>query len=375
MFEKHIASSFPYFFQDTTKMSSPDVPERRRDASESEDNDKSDSEPPPSKQSKKKRNYDSDGSIPDKKVRKVDDSEEEEGEHKDEDSEHSDKDETSKKRVEDDKAKSGRKTRDKDQEEEKGKDRDRGKDRDYDRRKDRRRKDFEEYERDPPANFERYWGAGPKRSSYNDRDRRRRDDGERDYDRYHDRRSGRDKGREYSGKVGPRYYGGKNEESKSNEDTRRSENDDGKGPNNPSKDGNKSEEVISKPAEKKIVDMLTSRTGGAYIPPAKLRMMQAQITDKSSAAYQRIAWEALKKSIHGHINKVNTGNLATVIRELLQLNLVRGCGLLCRSIIQAQAASPTFTRVFAALISVINSRVRFCFLFFLFIIINLMYYY
>ncbi|KAJ9599114.1 hypothetical protein L9F63_010382, partial [Diploptera punctata] len=80
--------------------------------------------------------------------------------------------------------------------------------------------------------------------------------------------------------------------------------------------------------QKKAVDMLTSRTGGAYIPPAKLRMMQAQITDKSSAAYQRIVKE----------------------------NIVRGRGLLCRSIIQAQAASPTFTHVYAALVSVINSK-------------------
>jgi len=111
-------------------------------------------------------------------------------------------------------------------------------------------------------------------------------------------------------------------------------------------------------AQKKAVDLLTTRTGGAYIPPAKLRMMQAQITDKSSAAYQRIAWEALKKSIHGHINKVNTGNITIIVRELFKENIVRGRGLLCRSIIQAQAASPTFTHVYAALVAVINSKVR-----------------
>ncbi len=46
------------------------------------------------------------------------------------------------------------------------------------------------------------------------------------------------------------------------------------------------------------------RTGGAYIPPARLRMMQEGIKDKTSAVYQRIAWEALKKSINGLINKV-----------------------------------------------------------------------
>lgn len=49
---------------------------------------------------------------------------------------------------------------------------------------------------------------------------------------------------------------------------------------------------------------LLGRTGGAYIPPARLAMMQKEIADKSSDAYQRISWEALKKSINGLINKV-----------------------------------------------------------------------
>ncbi|XP_037958134.1 pre-mRNA-splicing factor CWC22 homolog isoform X2 [Teleopsis dalmanni] len=108
--------------------------------------------------------------------------------------------------------------------------------------------------------------------------------------------------------------------------------------------------------ERNTVKLLTSRTGGAYIPPAKLRMMQDKITDKSSAAYQRIAWEALKKSIHGYINKVNVDNIAIITRELLRENIVRGRGLICRSIIQAQAASPTFTHVYAALVAIINSK-------------------
>lgn len=108
--------------------------------------------------------------------------------------------------------------------------------------------------------------------------------------------------------------------------------------------------------QKRTVDLLTSKTGGAYIPPAKLRMLQAEITDKSGAAYQRIAWEALKKSIHGYINKVNTSNIGIITRELLHENIVRGRGLLARSIIQAQAASPTFTPVYAALTSIINSK-------------------
>lgn len=108
--------------------------------------------------------------------------------------------------------------------------------------------------------------------------------------------------------------------------------------------------------QKRTVDLLTSKTGGAYIPPARLRMMQAEITDKASQAYQRIAWEALKKSIHGYINKVNVDNIGIITRELLKENIVRGRGLLCRSIIQAQNASPTFTHVYAALVSIINSK-------------------
>lgn len=118
----------------------------------------------------------------------------------------------------------------------------------------------------------------------------------------------------------------------------------------------KKEENMPPPRERKKVDMLTSKTGGAYIPPAKLRMMQAEITDKSSTAYQRIAWEALKKSVHGYINKVNTSNIAIIAKELLHENIIRGRGLLCKSVIQAQAASPTFTNVYAALMAIINTK-------------------
>lgn len=85
--------------------------------------------------------------------------------------------------------------------------------------------------------------------------------------------------------------------------------------------------------------ILFLQTGGAYIPPARLKMMQENIADKSrynvkvvytstipsfweigfvltsvvsllhSEAYQRLSWEALKKSINGLINKVLTHTL------------------------------------------------------------------
>ncbi|XP_030066002.1 pre-mRNA-splicing factor CWC22 homolog isoform X2 [Microcaecilia unicolor] len=112
------------------------------------------------------------------------------------------------------------------------------------------------------------------------------------------------------------------------------------------------------PAKKKKDDLdpILTRTGGAYIPPAKLRMMQQQITDKSSLAYQRMSWEALKKSINGLINKVNVSNIGNIIHELLQENIVRGRGQLSRSVLQAQSASPIFTHVYAAVVAIINSK-------------------
>ena len=120
-------------------------------------------------------------------------------------------------------------------------------------------------------------------------------------------------------------------------------------------DGHKEETSAQKAAKEKkqkeqqMKELLTTRTGGAYIPPAKLRLMQEKITDKASPAFQRLAWEALKKSINGLINKVNSPNIAIIVRELFAENIVRGRGLLCQSIMQAQTASPTFTHVYAGM--------------------------
>lgn len=97
-------------------------------------------------------------------------------------------------------------------------------------------------------------------------------------------------------------------------------------------------------------------TGGAYIPPAKLKLLQAAITDKTSAEFQRLAWEALKKSINGLVNKVNIPNIAQIVRELFKENIVRGRGILVRSVMQAQLFSPTFTNVYASLMAIINMK-------------------
>ncbi|ORX98421.1 armadillo-type protein [Clohesyomyces aquaticus] len=110
-------------------------------------------------------------------------------------------------------------------------------------------------------------------------------------------------------------------------------------------------------ASKKLpIDDSKTRAGGAYIPPARLRAMQAAITDKSSPEYQRMAWEALKKSIQGMINKCNVANIKMIVPELFGENLVRGRGLFCRSIMKAQAASLPFTNIYAAMAAIVNTK-------------------
>uniref|UniRef100_A0A674F3Z4 Pre-mRNA-splicing factor CWC22 homolog n=1 Tax=Salmo trutta TaxID=8032 RepID=A0A674F3Z4_SALTR len=187
-------------------------------------------------------------------------------------------------------------------------------DRDDDRRRSRSRSRSRSQERD-----RRYGRGGYSGSRDDDRDRY--------YDRY-ERRSSRDREAEFRRR--------------------------GRSPSPAQKDTAAEEPPMKK--KKDELDPILTRTGGAYIPPAKLRMMQAQITDKSSLAYQRMSWEALKKSINGLINKVNVSNIAMIIQELLQENIVRGRGLLARSTLQAQSASATFTHVYAAVVAIINSK-------------------
>ncbi|KAI2612161.1 MIF4G-domain-containing protein [Hypoxylon fragiforme] len=116
------------------------------------------------------------------------------------------------------------------------------------------------------------------------------------------------------------------------------------------------EEEKQAAAKAEYQKLLSMRSGGTYIPPARLRALQAQITDKTSKEYQRMAWEALKKSINGLINKVNVSNIKHIVPELFQENLVRGRGLFCRSIMKAQAASLPFTPVLAAMAAIVNTK-------------------
>lgn len=81
--------------------------------------------------------------------------------------------------------------------------------------------------------------------------------------------------------VGPRYYSsGKERKDDVNDGTTKDkEKVDGGEKENSNKDM-KEETKEVKAKQQKAFDPLTSRTGGAYIPPAKLKMMQESITDK-----------------------------------------------------------------------------------------------
>ncbi|KAI0093712.1 hypothetical protein BDY19DRAFT_268878 [Irpex rosettiformis] len=110
-------------------------------------------------------------------------------------------------------------------------------------------------------------------------------------------------------------------------------------------------------AKAEFAKLTSTRSGGVYMPPARLRALQeAASKDKTSPEYQRLSWDALRKSITGIVNRVNVQNIKMVVPELFSENLIRGRGLFARSVMKAQAASLPFTPVFAALVAIINTK-------------------
>ncbi|KAN0066118.1 pre-mRNA-splicing factor cwc22 [Thecaphora frezii] len=108
-----------------------------------------------------------------------------------------------------------------------------------------------------------------------------------------------------------------------------------------------------------LAKLAATKAGGAYIPPARLKalMAEAAAADPGSVEYQRMSWDALKKSITGLVNKVAADNIKNIVPELFGgANLIRGRGLFCRSIMRAQGLSLPFTPVFAALAAIVNTK-------------------
>jgi pre-mRNA-splicing factor CWC22 len=116
------------------------------------------------------------------------------------------------------------------------------------------------------------------------------------------------------------------------------------------------EGAIGERAAEKPIEQAAGRSGGVYVPPFKLAQMMRDVKDKSSVQYQRMTWDALRKSINGLVNKVNASNIKNILPELFGENLIRGRGLFARSCMKSQMASPAFTHVFAALVAVVNTK-------------------
>jgi pre-mRNA-splicing factor CWC22 len=91
-----------------------------------------------------------------------------------------------------------------------------------------------------------------------------------------------------------------------------------------------------------------------YLPPFKVSALQLSAVSREDR--QRLAWERLRKRIHGVVNRANVSNAADCVLELLRLNLVRGLGLLCRSLLRAQVVSQNFSSVYAAMVAAVNAR-------------------
>lgn len=100
-----------------------------------------------------------------------------------------------------------------------------------------------------------------------------------------------------------------------------------------------------------------SRHSGIYIPPFKLARLKEEVTDPSSNDAQLIEWERMRKSVKGMVNKVSASNIKSIVQDLFVENLVRGKGILVRSLMHAQIASPLLTQVLAALVAVINTKI------------------
>ncbi|KAL3620418.1 hypothetical protein CASFOL_035330 [Castilleja foliolosa] len=124
------------------------------------------------------------------------------------------------------------------------------------------------------------------------------------------------------------------------------------------KDGNRKGDGNEKENPEGGVDAVavSGKTGGVYKPPFMVARMMKEVEDKTSVEYQRLTWDALRKSINGLVNKVNATNIKNIIPELFAENLIRGRGLFCKSCLKSQMASPGFTDVFAALVAVVNTK-------------------
>jgi len=123
-----------------------------------------------------------------------------------------------------------------------------------------------------------------------------------------------------------------------------------------------------------------SENVGVYIPPAKRRLLEeqrkAQLEAEAAAETsggnkstssptkqitplnkQQESWTNLQRTINGTINRLSPATLKPLIHQLFsEANLIKGRGILTKSILNASIGSMQYTSTYASLISVINSK-------------------
>ncbi|KAL7530647.1 hypothetical protein ACHAXR_003611, partial [Thalassiosira sp. AJA248-18] len=76
---------------------------------------------------------------------------------------------------------------------------------------------------------------------------------------------------------------------------------------------------------------------------------------------QRQSWETLQRSINGTINRLSPSTIKPLIHSLFsEANLLRGRGILVRSILGASQASPKYAPTYVALMAVVNTKLPEC---------------
>ncbi|KAL5238479.1 hypothetical protein ACI65C_005889 [Semiaphis heraclei] len=88
----------------------------------------------------------------------------------------------------------------------------------------------------------------------------------------------------------------------------------------------------------------------------KEKMNDIDKMNEFSLSEQSSNWDNLEISIETAVQKLNPGNIRLTSTKLFELNIIRGKGLLCRSIMKAQSSSLEFTHIYAMLVSFINCQ-------------------
>ncbi|XP_015363437.1 PREDICTED: pre-mRNA-splicing factor CWC22 homolog [Diuraphis noxia] len=96
--------------------------------------------------------------------------------------------------------------------------------------------------------------------------------------------------------------------------------------------------------------------GRYYSKINKAKMNDIGKMNEFSLSEQSSNWNNLKISIETAVQKLNPGNIRLTSTKLFELNIIRGKGLLCQSIMKAQSDSLEFTHIYATLVSFINCK-------------------